>query len=105
MGLALDSVAFKMGPGQISKPIKPIIGYHIIKLLDKKERKRQPFNDVKESIRKKIKTIKLSHFIEKYITRLYKKYHVEYDKSLIANILGIYSDKAGLPVLIESKIS
>lgn len=104
MGLALDSIAFKMEPGQISKPIKTIVGYHIIKLLDKKDRKREPLQNVRESIEQRIQRIKLDDFVQEYISGLYEKYNLHYDESLIPKILGIYSDKAGLPVLIDSKL-
>ena len=94
MGLALDSIVFKMEPGQISKPIKTIVGYHIVKLLDKKDRKREPLDSVRKSIEQRIQRIKLDDFVQNYIAGLYKKYNLQYNASLIPEILNIYSDKA-----------
>lgn len=50
MDKAVDSVLITMKKGQVSEPIKTEKGYEIIKLLDKKPVKQQPFAAVKERI-------------------------------------------------------
>lgn len=53
-----EEVAFKMKPGEISKPVKTQFGWHIIKLVDHKEGRQRPFEEVRESIDKLLKNKK-----------------------------------------------
>lgn len=47
---AFADVAFSLKPGEISKPIQTPVGYHIIKLLEKKPAETKPFNEVSKEI-------------------------------------------------------
>jgi parvulin-like peptidyl-prolyl isomerase len=53
-----DDIAFKMKAGEISKPVKTQFGYHVIKLIDRKDGRDRPFDEVKESIEKLLKNKK-----------------------------------------------
>lgn len=53
-----EDVAFKMKPGEISKPVKTQFGYHIIKLIEHKDGSQRPFDEVRESIEKLLKNKK-----------------------------------------------
>jgi len=43
--------AFSMKPGAISRPVKTPFGYHVIKVVEKREGKPVKFDDVKEQVR------------------------------------------------------
>lgn len=43
--------AFKMKPGEISQPVKSPFGFHVIKLVEKRDGKPVKFEDVKEQVR------------------------------------------------------
>jgi len=43
--------AFSMKPGEISQPVKSPFGYHVIKMVEKKEGKPVKFDDVKDQVR------------------------------------------------------
>ena len=45
-----EEAAFSMEEGQISEPIKTQFGYHIIKLVSRKEAAISPLEEVKEQI-------------------------------------------------------
>ncbi len=49
----VDSI-FKLNVGEVSSPLKSTFGWHIVKLLEKKERKEVSFNDIKEKFRNEI---------------------------------------------------
>lgn len=46
-----ENAAFAMKKGEVSKPVKTQFGYHIIKLVDKKEPVMNSFEEVKEQIK------------------------------------------------------
>lgn len=45
-----ENAAFDMEKGEISKPVKTQFGYHLIKLVDRKEEGARSFDDVKDQI-------------------------------------------------------
>lgn len=45
-----DEAAFALAPGQTSEPVRTAMGFHIIRLEDKKQGSAIPFDEVKESI-------------------------------------------------------
>ncbi|WP_035437421.1 peptidylprolyl isomerase [Bacillus sp. UNC322MFChir4.1] len=52
-----EEAAYKLETGQVSDPVKSSVGYHIIKLTEKKELK--PFDQEKENIRKELENRRL----------------------------------------------
>lgn len=49
-----EDVAFKMKAGDVSDPVRTRFGFHIIKLTDKREDRKKPFEEVKEQIVKSL---------------------------------------------------
>lgn len=78
-----EESAYKLEVGQISDPIKSSFGYHIIKLIEKKELK--PFDQEKDNIRNELeqKRLKDQTWKEKFIKDLLKKANIKIaDKDL-----------------------
>ena len=67
---SVDEEIKKLNAGQISKPVKSKLGYHIIRVDEKKV---QPFSDVKDSIRNEI----LNKRYKDYLKKLKEKSEVE----------------------------
>ena len=67
---SVDEEIKKLNAGQISKPVKSKLGYHIIRADEKKV---QPFSDVKDSI----KTDILNKKYKEYLKKLKDKAEVE----------------------------
>ncbi|MBN2432744.1 MAG: peptidyl-prolyl cis-trans isomerase [Acidobacteria bacterium] len=77
MPAEFESVAFAMNPGEISDPIKTPLGYHIIRLEDKKPAEQSPFDEVKARIQNKLMSEMRQQKVDGIREQLFKKYNVE----------------------------
>jgi peptidyl-prolyl cis-trans isomerase SurA len=73
----VDSVAFKLPVGQVSEVIESSLGFHIIKVIDKKGAGLKPIAVVREEIKGKIEDEKLEKKYEEWITSIRKKTFIE----------------------------
>ncbi|GFO54694.1 peptidylprolyl isomerase [Geomonas sp. Red276] len=67
-----DEAVFSMKPGEISNVVETTFGYHIIKLVEKKEGKTEKFEDVKEKIDSYLKRQKVQKALSSFIEELKK---------------------------------
>ena len=74
---AVDSVAFNLPMEQVSEVIESSIGFHIIKVVDKKGAGLKPIATVREEIKTKIEDEKLEKKYEEWITSIRKKSFIE----------------------------
>jgi parvulin-like peptidyl-prolyl isomerase len=74
---AVDSVAFNLPMEQVSEVIESGIGFHIIKIVDKKGAGLKPIAAVREEIKTKIEDEKLEKKYEEWITSIRKKSFIE----------------------------
>ena len=73
----VDSVAFRLSKDEISEVIVSTVGFHIIKVLDKRGAGIKPINVVREEIKVKLEEEKMEKKYEEWIADLRKKSHVE----------------------------
>lgn len=72
-----EDVAFKMKVGEVSEPVKTRFGYHIIKLVDRREDRKKPFEEVKEQIVKSLQNKKFFTERRKLLADLEKAAKIE----------------------------
>jgi peptidyl-prolyl cis-trans isomerase C len=79
-----EAAAFNLTKvGQVSKPVKTQLGYHIIKLEGMKESAYVPFPEVKDFIRQKMTQEKQAEVVQKYIEDLKKKSKILVNEDLL----------------------
>ena len=72
-----QDAAFAMKVGEVSKPIRTRFGYHIIKVTDKREDRKKPFDEVKDQIVKSLKNKKFFTERRKLLADLEKNAKIE----------------------------
>jgi len=72
-----EQAAFSMQEGEISKPVKTQFGYHLIKLMAKKEAETKPFEEVKQQIGQQLMGIKQNEIYINKSNELRTKYDVK----------------------------
>jgi len=72
-----EDVAFKMKVGEISAPVRTRFGFHVIKLVDKREDRKKTFEEVKEQIVKSLQNKKFFTERRKMLADLEKNAKIE----------------------------
>ncbi len=72
-----EEVAFKMQPGDVSKPVETRFGYHVIKVTEREDAKVLPFEDAQKMIRARLEMVRLSEGREKVVADLWSKATIE----------------------------
>jgi peptidyl-prolyl cis-trans isomerase C len=81
-----EAVAFAMNPGDVSEPVKTALGFHIIKLEDKKPAEVLPFDEVKSRIQNNLMNEMRQQRVEGVRDQLFQKYNVEIFTEKIGDI-------------------
>ncbi len=72
-----EKVAFSLKPGEVSQPLKSRFGYHIIKVIEKKEGSQLSIEEVREKIENKLISEKQRKLFESLIERLTKESKID----------------------------
>lgn len=76
-----EKAAFSLKSGELSDVIETAFGYHILKLEERKEPKTEPFDKVREKVRKKVfddfKAAKVEEFVNKMMEKADAKIYLE----------------------------
>jgi peptidyl-prolyl cis-trans isomerase C len=68
-----QEAAFALKEGEISKPIKTTYGWHVIKLVERKEKEQPPYEESKRLIESKLVQTKREERVKEYFAELRKK--------------------------------
>jgi len=85
-----EAVAFKMQKGDISEPVKTAYGYHIIKLIDRQEVNKPPFEELKDLLTQRVKDRKINEYSQQFVRQLYENYHVSIDSKKVGLIIDAF---------------
>ncbi len=72
-----EKAAFETEPGKISPLVQTQFGYHILKVIEKKQAGMRPFDEVKERIQAQLKRQKSDVQVKDYIEKLKKEMNVK----------------------------
>jgi parvulin-like peptidyl-prolyl isomerase len=73
-----DKVAFRLKVGELSKIVETRFGYHLIKIVERKEARALPFEDVREKISIYLKSKKEQLAFNTYLNKLRQSAGIEY---------------------------
>jgi parvulin-like peptidyl-prolyl isomerase len=68
-----QEVAFKLKDGEISRPVKTQFGWHIIKVVERRQVEQPPFDQTKDMIRARLEREKAQNRVREYFGELKKK--------------------------------
>lgn len=78
---ALDQQAFSLPVGEVSAPIKTDVGFHIIKIKEKRAEKQIGYDDIKRDLAQYLAQQKIQTTLATYIGELYDKADVKITKT------------------------
>jgi parvulin-like peptidyl-prolyl isomerase len=76
----IDAKAFSLSVGKVSDPIKTDVGYHIIKIKEKRAEKPVTYDDISRNLAQYIAQSRVQEVIANYIKELYDKADVKVTK-------------------------
>jgi len=85
MPKALDDAAFSLKPGEVSNVLETELGFHLIKVHEKKPEKVVPFKEAEEKIRQYLTNQKLKQRVDEYLNEVKKTAKIERIPSKAAN--------------------
>ena len=77
MPKALDDASFSLKPGEVSKVVETELGFHLIKVHEKKPERVVPFKEVEEKIRQHLANQKLKQMVDEYLNEVKKTAKIE----------------------------
>ena len=74
---AVEEIVFAMDPGEVRGPVRAERGFHIIKLVDRKDEKARTYEEVKDQLREQLYQQELDKHTRGWLGELKKRAHVQ----------------------------
>ena len=74
---AVEEIVFNMEPGEVRGPIRAERGFHVLKLVDKKDEQVRPLSEVREQLRTALFTQEMEKQTKNWLAELRKKAHID----------------------------
>ena len=84
---AIDDKAFTLAVGKVSAPIKSDVGFHIIKIKEKRAEKSISYDDISKDLAQYLAQQRVQMAMGKYIEELYNKADVKVTKTFESDAL------------------
>lgn len=96
-----QKVVFSSRPGVISRPVQTRHGYHIIVVIDVREKEKPDFTTEKDRIKRQLEQQKMKELADGYLVHLKKTAHVRYNDAAIREIVKAGARRPGVPEVSE----
>lgn len=83
-----QEVAFKMKEGEISRPVKTKYGWHVIKLIERRDVEQPPFEEAKRLIENQLGRAKKEKRVEEYYEKLKKEVGFKIDEEALTLLMS-----------------
>ncbi|QRK11999.1 peptidylprolyl isomerase [Archangium violaceum] len=74
---AFEKVAFSLGEGEVSEPVRTQFGWHVLKVEERRAVDVAPFEQVKNELEQRLKMQKTEKYVEQYVQELRQKASVD----------------------------
>ncbi|MCB9542061.1 MAG: peptidylprolyl isomerase [Myxococcales bacterium] len=74
---SIEQAIFALAPGEVGGPVRSPFGYHVVTVLDRKKLPPEPYETVKEDLRRELHDKRLEEELGKWIEELKKKSFVD----------------------------
>jgi len=74
---AVEEIVFAMEPGEVRGPIRAERGFHVIKLVDRKDEQARPFNEIKDQLKIQLGQQEMEKQTRLWLQELRKKAHID----------------------------
>lgn len=92
-----ERAAFALAPGEISQPVKTQYGWHIIRVTERQEGERKPFDQVKDQIKATLRNKALQDNVQGRMEALKRQANLVIDEAALAAISPPPGGPAGSP--------
>ncbi len=86
----IEKALYDLPVGGHSRPIELEFGYHLVKLLEKRQVEPQPFDQMKENLRRRMTVLANNELVEEFISKLVTRKGMRINTGLIPSLSRMY---------------
>lgn len=90
-----QEVAFKLKPGEVSEPVKSQFGWHIIKVEERREAKREPFDKLKSRLESELRGSKERERVKEYLDQVKERANLDFVPKALKLVISKAKEEKG----------